>query len=139
MASRKRKGGKKPPNGPTLPGMGEGAPKVLEHPLFLALCKFVKVEIYDRDGGHAHPRFRFEWIKSTLEDVNRAALEIECGCARCGATIHPFRRRKPSNERGLGHVYLAVTCPLNVNVGCARSRVAADTYTAIAAALGHER
>ena len=140
--AKKRVAGRRPKkadDGPWLPGMRQ-SPLILQHPLFMAIAQFVKVEVYDRDGGHSHPRFRFEWQKGVPTDIGRAALEIECACAKCGATIRPFRLRKKNEETdGLGHIYLAVTCPLDVRKGCARSKVAADTYTAIAALLGHRR
>jgi hypothetical protein len=121
-----------------LPGFATD-PRILDHPLFRGgFSKFVHVEKYDRDGGHSHPRFRFEFNPDTPDDVERAALEIECACCRCGHTIRPFRRRKTKGP-GLGRLYLAVACPHAVDQGCARSRVAAQTYTAIAAALGHKR
>lgn len=110
---------------------------MLEHPLFRALGQFIKVEPYARDGGHKHPRFRLEWHSTTPADINRAACEIEVACARCGATMRPFRLRKPSSGRG--HMYVAVACPHPVNRGCANSRPAADAVDAVAAALGHER
>lgn len=121
-----------------LPGFGDD-PRILDHPLFQGgFSKFVEVQVYDRDGGHSHPRFRFELDPDTPDDVERAALEIECACCRCGATIHPFRRRKGTATHR-GRLYLAVACPHKVDPGCARSRVAAQTYTAIAAVLGHVR
>jgi len=136
VAAKKRKKRKNP--GPSLFGPGDD-PRILDHPLFRgALSKFVEVQVYDRDGGHSHPRFRFEFKPDTPDDVERAALEVECACCRCGATIRPFRRRKTAGP-GLGRLYLAVACPHKVDPGCARSRVAAHTYTAIAAALGHVR
>ena len=128
---------KKKSVGPTFPGFGDA--KILDHALFRGgFAQFVEVQVYDRDGGHAHPRFRFEFKSGTPDDIERAALQIECACCRCGATIHPFRRRKQSGE-GYGRVYLAVACPLSVDPGCSRSKLAAATYTAIAEALGHKR
>lgn len=133
MGARRRK----KTGAPVFPGFGDS--KLLDHPLFRhGFAQFVDVQLYDRDGGHSHPRFRFEFRSDTPDDVERAALEIECACCRCGATIHPFRRRKASGA-GYGRIYLAVACPLTVDSGCARSRVAAATYTAIAEVLGHKR
>lgn len=112
-------------------------PALLDHPLWHCLAPFVSVEVYDRDGGHSHPRFRLELRRDTPADVRRAALAIECSCCRCGLPMHPFRTRRGGARAG--QTYVAVTCPLTDRLGCARSKVAAETYVAIAAALGYTR
>jgi len=113
-------------------------PKPLDHPVFMAVMQFVKVEHYDRDRGHKDPRFRFEWLPDTPPDIERSALEIEVACAKCGRPIRPFRRRKDTAP-GRGHLYLAVSCPLDVRIGCSRSKVASRAYDEIYTALGYKR
>jgi hypothetical protein len=105
--------------------------KLLEHPLWPAIRPYVRVETYDRDGGHAHPRHRIE-----LDDVGRLrpvllAIEVECA-AQCGRLIHPIRAR----WGGRGGLFVSVSCTLDVNVGCARGPRAHAEYERIIEACG---
>jgi len=86
------------------------------------LREFVQVQVYDRDGGHRRPRIRIEFKDMPPTEV-RWALAVTMPCVACGAAIHPIRERK-----GGGGLYYACTCPLDVRMGCARGRAAADEY-----------
>ena len=110
-------------------------------PEFPLLGAYVRRELYDRDGGHADPRRRFEMELPAGSPLVDLALGLRCACAACGAAIHPFRqrkqpaatsrRRKPASER----LYVAVACPLSVSVGCSRGDAAAEAYVALEEAL----
>lgn len=99
-------------------------------------------ELYDRDGGHADPRRRFELdlpVGSGLVDL---ALSCRCACAACGQPIRPFRQRKKSGKpaarsrRAVSErLYVAVACPLDVSLPCSRGDAAADAYVALEEAL----
>jgi hypothetical protein len=63
--------------------------------------------------------------------VTREALVFQGGCASCNEPIYPFRARKTASKT----VYVAVTCPLETSIGCARTRAASNAYDAIEAML----
>jgi len=109
------------------------------HPLFKRIAQFVRIEKYDRDGGHSKPRIRIE-VATTMMPPNliREMLKAEVQCVRCGQPIHPFRARtKGSSDRTElpRHVYVAVACPLDVNIGCSRGKAAKEAYIAIEEAV----
>ncbi len=105
---------------------------ITEHWRWHELRAFVRVETYDRDGGHTHPRHRFEVVVRDLEPATvRWLLDLEVMCVACGRRIHPVRRRVNSSQ----NPYLAVTCMLSERLGCARSGAAAGEYTRIFQAL----
>lgn len=84
---------------------------------------YLRVEEYGRDKSGDGPRFRLE-LRGCSADVEEAALQLKAGCIACENTIYPFRKRA---TRG-GSVYLAVTCPLSICVGCSRSHAATLEY-----------
>lgn len=107
------------------------------HPQFPQLAPFIQVQIYDRDGGHSHPRYRIELRNSTPPAMRQMALALEAPCAACGRPIHPFRERSAPAGRGTEAqtVYVAAACPLDVNVGCSRGSAARDEYIRIREAV----
>jgi hypothetical protein len=114
--------------------MAKLAPSVVTHPLFRLLVPYFKIELYDRDGGHSHPRHRIELRDRELSDeLLRRALQAEVACVRCGAPVHPFRaRKKGRNGERPGHVYVAVACTLDCNKACSRGQEARAAYIEIA-------
>jgi len=106
---------------------------VTEHPLWPQLRPLVRVERYDRDGGHRHPRHRIEVLDPADRSTRARLLAIEVECAAgCGRLIHPIRER-----RAWGTLYLAVACELSRRYGCARGRAAHDEYDRIVAAVSN--
>jgi len=103
---------------------------ILQHPIWPELQPFVRIEIYDRDGGHEHPRHRIEIDTPPSGILLRKFLAVEMPCVVCGRTIHPLRERE-----GRGHLYYAATCSLDVTFACARSAAARVEYDAIKAAV----
>lgn len=103
--------------------------------------RYVHVEVYDRDGGHAHPRVRFEVHASNTMLFILTAIKVPC--VACGRPIHPVRARAENDDLRnpasrpppAGHHYLAVTCPLSTKIGCSRSGAARDEYNQIKLAL----
>ena len=75
----------------------------------------------------------FDLRSSAPWNVKADALQYTAPCARCGRAIHPFRDRTHDVPRSKKpyHIYLAVTCPLNVNMGCSRGGHATAAYDAI--------
>ena len=114
---------------------------LVDHPMFPLLADHIKIEVYDRDGGHRHPRKRLELQTSNLAfEIVRQALEAEVKCCHCGRAIHPFRARKtkadrrsprPSRLQLPRHIYIAVACDLDTNVGCSRGAAAREAYIEI--------
>lgn len=106
--------------------------ELLHSELFRRLAPSIKLEEYGRDGGPFRVRRRIELRTKELDpQVLREALHTQCQCVRCRAPIHPFRPRL----KGVGdrvelarHVYVAVACPLDVNVGCSRGKQSRDAY-----------
>jgi hypothetical protein len=105
-----------------------------KHRLWPKLKKFLKIEIYRRDGGYYRPRFRIEWLRMPLP-LRRRALLAKMGCVACGKSINFVRERRKSLRGTPGHLYYAPCCPLLVNIGCSRGAAARDEYTAV----GRER
>ena len=117
-------------------------PSVQDLPEFQVLGEYIRRELYDRDGGHADPRRRFEMELSVGSPLVDLALGLRCACAACGAAIHPFRQRKPKaaaqsrrRKPGSERLYVAVACPLHVSVGRSRGDAAAEAYVALEEAL----
>lgn len=88
---------------------------LLTHPLFPLIAPWVRIEDYARDGGHKHPRHRLEMSPPTDRAFQRTVLAITCPCDVCGQMIHPIREAR-------GRLYIATTCPLEVNIRCSRVR-----------------
>lgn len=99
---------------------------------------YLRVQRYDRDGGHKNPRYRIEFdfdvfIKVLGPGNIGAPGRILMPCVACGSPIHPFRQRRvaktPSRRAsGLGRWYYAATCPLDVNKACCRGDKAKEEY-----------
>lgn len=103
-------------------------------PLWRHLGEYLKIEVYDRDGGHGHPRIRIEW-KAMPQLLRQAAVQAIMPCVACGKPIHFVREREPAKRggSGVGHLYYAPTCPLDVNIGCSRGAAARAEYAAVKA------
>lgn len=111
---------------PTLPT------PLLAHVMWPLLLPWVRIQTYDRDGGHAHPRHRIELEVPPLEPFRQAVRALTIPCVSCGALIHPLREREGG---GRGKLYVAVTCPLARRLGCARGSQASEAYEQIVAAV----
>lgn len=102
--------------------------------LWRTLAPHIKLERYLREGGGArNARFRLELKRTTPEQVVEQAVHYQIKCAACGEKIHPVRKRNG------GSPYIAVTCPLAVNVACSRSPLASVEYKRIAEILRGEK
>ena len=102
------------------------------HPIWPELSEWIRLEVYDRDGGHEHPRHRIE-LDAPRDDVAKLGrfVSMEMACVHCGRTIHPVRQRKGG---GL-NLFIAVTCDLETTTACARSGDARDEYERIIEAV----
>ena len=102
---------------------------ILKHPIFEKLERFFDIQIYDKDGSTTDPRIRIE-ISELPVDLKAEALAATMPCVACNREMHPIRER--AGKAGRGHtaqnLYYAATCPLEVNMGCARGRKARDEY-----------
>ena len=87
-------------------------------------------EDYSRDGGDENPRHRIELDKNTPEEWIGIALRWQGLCVKCGRGGTSYLRKRSGGRKG---IYMAVTCPLSVNVGCARSKAASVAYERIVA------
>ncbi len=105
---------------------------VLFTPLWLKLATHIKVEVYDRDGGHKKPRVRLEIDAQGM--LLARLTQLRTACVYCGSQISPVRVRK-GGKKSEAHAFLAVTCPITTKMGCARSRQARDEYSRIKYAL----
>jgi len=103
-----------------------------EHPLFAKLKPFVRIELYSRDGGHKNPRFRISLRDREMDErlLLKAGL-VQVHCVACGAVINPVRRSAGRTS----YVYIAVTCPLALNIACSRNPAARDEYQRVRAAV----
>lgn len=105
---------------------------LFEHAHWPLLLSLIRDERYGRDGGHEHPRHRFEVVTPKDPAVTSHLLGMRVACCACGREIRPVRRRHGSRKT---HLYLACTCELAVNYGCARGAAARDCYGRILAAV----
>jgi len=108
----------------------------VDSPAFGALAPHIRIETYDRDGGHQHPRKRIELGTKAPPSAVAMALTLELPCVACGRSIHPFRQRVAASKRSHHvHVYFAAACPLGISVGCSRGREARDEYLRVVEAV----
>jgi hypothetical protein len=107
---------------------------LFSHPLWRELRPYVREQSYDRDGGHAHPRHRYE-VRDLPPELHQQALAMEVACCACGKLTHPVRSRKGKGDHSL---FLSVSCLLAVNVGCARGSAARDAYKRLASEVGNK-
>ena len=107
---------------------------IVEHPLWPEIRPYVRIERYDRDGGHGHPRYRIE-VDPPNADRSAAWQVVMMRCVACGAPMHPIRERAPANNKrgNPRHLFYAATCPLRIRMGCARSAAARDEYLRVRA------
>jgi|SRR5262245_7810358 len=102
--------------------------------LWPAIHPLVRIQRYDRDGGHRHPRHRIEVADPRDSRLRVALLALEVPCCACGRTMHPIRERRGGSPTR-HTLYVAVACPLPVRVGCARGEAAHLEYERIIAAV----
>jgi hypothetical protein len=100
--------------------------------LWPRLISYIKIEVYDRDGGAPHARRRIEFRNIPDKDLMQAALLIEVACPCCGELNNPIRRRSDRS------VYFAAACPLEKNYRCSRSRRCSAEYAVVVAAVEKE-
>jgi len=114
---------------------------ITKHPIWLSLWPMIRDEEYNRDGSAVRPRLRYEIDSEVSVAFAKRLLRVRVKCAHCGKPIHPIRARKGKGNRMEvpRHLYIAVACPLNVSVGCSRSRAAAAEYSNIENRLIYER
>lgn len=117
--------------------MTQAIRSIIDHPIWDELAPYVRKEKYDRDGSARKPRNRFELAKVPPELLRRA-LAVRIGCCRCGKPISPIRARQGEGDRMElpRHLYLAVACPLDVNIGCSRGRDSKNEYLRLSLAVG---
>lgn len=93
-------------------------------PLWERLEKHLKVDVYDKDGGHADPRIRIGFT-DLPEAWSRELVFLEMPCVACGRPNHPLRRRI---DDGWDRLYYAPACIQTVNKSCSRGRAAELEY-----------
>lgn len=103
-----------------------------KHPLWPQIREYVRIEIYSRDGIK-HPRMRIEFKSGMPHRLRSRLLAATMPCVACGSRIHFARTRAAKTKRGTPHqhLYYAVTCPLDVNIGCSRGKAAAAEYSRV--------
>jgi hypothetical protein len=102
-------------------------PKLIDHPLWPFLKPLVK--------NYAAGQNRFE-INRELAKCIIPLKDIQVPCAHCGKMIHPIRRRQAASTRAnTGEWFVALTCPLSENLGCARGKKAREACKELAEAL----
>ena len=99
---------------------------ILQHELWPAIRKYIKLFGYRPDGG----RCRIE-LRGVPREMHAEVTGARMPCVACGSEIQPFRQ-----YRTPGAYYFAGTCPLSVSVGCARTKKASAEYSAIKKELG---
>lgn len=97
---------------------------LMNHLIWPRIEEYIRIEVYDRDGGHERPRIRIELRDLPLKLSMECQL-VEMRCVHCLRMMKPLRRRRGGGHDGL---YYACTCPLEVRMGCARGSAAAKEY-----------
>jgi hypothetical protein len=89
--------------------------------------------------NYAAQQNRFEIEPQIPPALLALALKSKVRCVHCNKWIHPVRLRKASPGRNTRNTakqfFVALTCPLKVNMGCARGKRARDASAALAQAL----
>jgi len=93
-------------------------------PIWDRLRQYLKIDIYDKDGGHVDPRIRIGF-DDLPEAFGRELAFVEMPCVSCGRPNHPLRRREGDDWTRL---FYAPTCPLAVRIACSRTRAAELEY-----------
>jgi hypothetical protein len=99
---------------------------LVNHKLFSELQPWLyKV---DKSLKGKEPSYRVEVDPRIPEELLARVVDITVSCAACLLPLQPVRRRKRTNKEGLrvyaNAYYIAVTCPLEFNMGCARGDAA---------------
>ncbi len=92
----------------------------------MRLSGYLKVDIYDRDGGHDDPRIRIGFVDLPAE-LSLEAQWVEIPCVECKRPIHPLRRREGDPQTRL---YYAPCCLIAVRIACSRSGAVRREYDA---------
>jgi hypothetical protein len=104
-----------------------------EQELWPEIMPFLRVEVVHKDGGAKRPRIRIE-VRPLPDGLKARVLAMTMPCVACGLPIHPIRDRHGEWARGgrsgnpAEKLYYACSCPLSVNVGCARGKAAREEY-----------
>jgi hypothetical protein len=99
---------------------------VTNHEIWRKISGYLKVDIYDRDGGHADPRIRIGFV-DLPDELSLAAQWIEIGCVECARPVHPLRRREGDPNSRL---YYAPCCLIAVRIACSRGPAVRREYDA---------
>jgi len=100
------------------------AAHLLDHPMWGELAPYMRIEVYDRDGGHQDPRHRIE-CRPMPANVLELALSLRVACCTCSEPMHPIRLRRGET---FGHAYYAAACPLDVSIRCSRTAQSRGDY-----------
>lgn len=103
---------------------------IIDAPFWPELRKHIRLEAYDRDGGHENPRHRINVKLPADIKTTEELLAVTWPCAACGDAIKPVRLSSGWSS------YLAVTCRLEKNLACARNPAAHHEYERIIADVG---
>lgn len=88
------------------------------------LSNYLHVVAYDRDGGHADPRIRIDFL-DLPEAWAYELVMFEMPCVACRSPNHPLRHRQGDDWTRL---YYAPTCALSTRNSCSRTRAAELEY-----------
>ena len=88
------------------------------------LAKHLKIDHYDKDGGHVDPRIRIGFVELP-EAWAKELVMFTMPCVACQRPSHPLRRREGDPWERL---FYAPTCPLASRIACSRSRAAELEY-----------
>lgn len=113
-------------------------PRLERFPRWAELRPYLRIESYDRDGGHRHPRHRIEF-RGVPMNLALEALAYQIPCVACGELVQPFRERLTRNPRPRAGAwihhgfYYAPSCTLRHRIACSRGAAASREYEAVIA------
>ncbi len=97
---------------------------IIFEPIWERIERYLHVVSYDRDGGHAEPRIRIEFLEIPEYLAHEVVMYV-MPCVACGRPNHPLRRRIGDEWNRL---YYAPTCELSKRIACSRGRAAMLEY-----------
>lgn len=105
-------------------------PSLSDAPLLEQLEPYFLIEPYSRDRGRRGARHRFYLLYDEMPALLLSrAFGLVVLCCKCREPIQPIRASKRRGRR----LYIAVSCPLEQRLDCARSPTASREYETIEA------
>jgi hypothetical protein len=109
-----------------------------EHACWRHIAPLLSVEVGTvLASSHQHRRIELDASRLSEKQFGML-LGVLVRCPACNAGVCPFRRRfgkSAGRAARPGRLFVALACPLDVNIGCSRGKAASEATEALAAAI----